>query len=340
MKARAIAAAASIAAVVLVAGCGGSNGSGGNSSIVLYNGQHLELTRALISAFERQTGITVHVRTNDGVVLADQILQEGSSSPADVYLTENSPELENLEEHGVLAPLSRSLLQQVPGRYRSPQGKWVGLALRVSSLAYDPKLVGAAQLPKSIMDLAKPEWRGKVAVAPLDSDFPPIVGAVIASHGEKAAAAWLAGLRRNARVYQDEEAVVAAVDRGDVATGIINQYYWYRLRLEQGAARTHSKLYYFGGNDAGSVVNIAGAGVLASSHHRAEAERFVEFMASAAGQKVMAAGDDFEYPVRPGVAPNSALPPLSQVPHANFGVVALGDDRDASKLIASAGFGS
>ena len=133
---------------------------------------------------------------------------------------------------------------------------------------------------------------------------------MIASHGEKAAAAWLAGLRRNARVYQDEEAVVAAVDRGDVATGIINQYYWYRLRLEQGAARTHSKLYYFGGNDAGSVVNIAGAGVLASSHHRAEAERFVEFMASAAGQKVMAAGDDFEYPVRPGVAPNSALPPL------------------------------
>ena len=280
------------------------------------------------------------MRTNDGVVLADQILQEGSSSPADVYLTENSPELENLEEHGVLAPLSKSLLQQVPARYRSPQGKWVGLALRVSSLAYDPRLVRAAQLPKSIIDLAKPAWRGKVAVAPLDSDFPPIVGAVIASRGEKAAAAWLAGLTRNARVYQDEEAVVAAVDRGDVATGIVNQYYWYRLRLEQGAARTHSKLYYFGGNDPGSVVNVAGAGVLASSHHRAEAERFVEFLASAAGQKVIAEGDDFEYPVRAGVAPNSALPPLSNVPHTNFGVVALGDDRDASKLIASAGFGS
>ena len=61
-----------------------ASGSGGTESIVLYNGQHQELTDALIKAFEQQTGIQVHVRSNDGVVLADQILQEGHSSPADV----------------------------------------------------------------------------------------------------------------------------------------------------------------------------------------------------------------------------------------------------------------
>src|ERR1700691_2951539 len=87
---------------LLVAGCGGS---GNNKSIVLYNGQHPQLTTAMVAAFTKASGIAVRQRTNDGVVLADQILSEGKSSPADVYLTENSPELVNLSQHGLLARL-------------------------------------------------------------------------------------------------------------------------------------------------------------------------------------------------------------------------------------------
>ena len=133
------------AAVLVAAGCGGGSG---RPSIVLYNGQHLELTRAIVAAFEKQTGISVRMRTNDGVVLADQILQEGHSSPADVYLTENSPELMNLEEHGLLARLSPSILRQVPARDSSPAGDWVGVALRVRSLVYDPSRLPRSKLPR------------------------------------------------------------------------------------------------------------------------------------------------------------------------------------------------
>jgi iron(III) transport system substrate-binding protein len=331
-------AAAAAAVAALAAGCG--SGGGGKPSLTLYNGQHLELTRALIAAFERQTGIDVHLRSNDGVVLADQILQEGGHSPADVYLTENSPELMNLEEHGLLAGVPKDVSRQVPARYSSPKKQWLPVALRVSSLVYDPRKLTGSQLPASIFDLAKPEWRGRVAVSPLDSDFPPIVGAIIAARGEKAAAAWLAGLKRNAKVYQDEEAVAAAVDRGDVATGIVNQYYWYRLRLEQGANHTRSRVYYFPSGDPGSVVNVSGAAALASSKHAGEAERFLAFLVSPAAQRIIAEGDDYEYPARPGIAPNAALPPLANVAHTSFGVKQLGDDRPAAKLIAAAGFGS
>ena len=112
------------AVVLLTAACGGDP----KNSIVLYNGQHLALTRAMISEFEEQTGISVRTRSSSGVVLADLILQEGDSSPADVFLTENSPELMNLEEHGRLATLDPSVLRQVPARYSSPQGKWAGVA--------------------------------------------------------------------------------------------------------------------------------------------------------------------------------------------------------------------
>jgi len=325
------------AALLATGGCGGG---GGKPSIVVYNGQHLELTRAFVSAFERATGISVHLRTNDGVVLADQIVQEGGSSPADVFLTENSPELVNLQEHGLLLHLPRSVLRQVPAANSSQSGTWVGVALRVSSLVYNPSALSGSELPGSILDLAGPAWKGKVAVAPLDSDFPPVVGGVIATRGAPAAASWLAGLKRNARVYQTEESVVAAVNRGDVECGVVNQYYWYRLRREVGAAGMHSTLHYFPSGRTGSLINVAGAAVLKSSEHRADALRFVSFLVSPAGQRLIAKGDDFEYPARPGVAPNAGLPPLRRIAPAGLRAVALGDDREAQRLIVRAGFGS
>ena len=311
-----------------------------NSSILLYNGQHPQLTQAMVSAFKRKTGISVSLRSNDGVVLADQLAQEGHDSPADAYLTENSPELVHLSQLGLLARLPGSVLRQVPKRYRSPQGNWVGVALRVSCLVYNSKLISRSQLPASILGLAAPKWKGKVAVAPLDSDFPPVVGAVIATHGEKAAARWVDALKQNAAVYQDDEGVVAAVNAGSAPVGIINQYYWYRLRLEVGAKRMHSALYFFPHGDPGSVVNISGAAVLASSKHRADAERFVAFLVSRKAQELIRSGDDFEYPARPGVAQNAQEPPLSQIAHTSISALALGNDLRATQLIAGAGFGA
>jgi|HubBroStandDraft_3_1064219.scaffolds.fasta_scaffold11494_2 iron(III) transport system substrate-binding protein len=334
--ARAMIAIAALAATL--AACGGPAGaSSGAGGIVLYNGQHLELTSALVAAFTKQTGIQVRVRTNDGIVLADQILQEGSASPADVYLSENSPELVELDQHHLLGRLSHQILAQVPAQREASSGDWVGIALRVGVVAYDPALISAARLPQSVLDFAQPSWKGKIAIAPTDSDFPPLVGAVIATYGQRAAVRWLAGLKRNALLYQTDEAVVAAVNSGDVAAGLINNYYWYRLRVEVGAGAMHSALYYFPGHDPGSVVNISGAAVLASSRHRSQALAFVRFLVSPAAQQIIAGSYDFEYPARPGIQPNSQLPALDSISADTFSPLALGNDQTASRLIQQAG---
>jgi len=318
----------------ILSGCGGSSS---HSSITLYNGQHAELTNLLVAAFEKKTGIKVKIRTNDSAVLAAQIAQEGDASPADVYIAENSPELMELQRRGLLAPLPRSILGEGTPAANSPTGAWIGMALRVSSLVYAPSRAPLSQLPDSLLDLARPEWKGKVAVAPTDSDFPPLVGAVIATRGEAAARAWLAGLARNARVYQDEEAVVAAVNRGDIATGVINSYYWYRLQLELGTNAMHSALYYFSPKDPGAAVNISGAAVLGSSKEQKNAQRFVSFVVSKAGQQIIAASDDFEYLVRRDVAPNKVLPPIASIHHTTLDVAALGNGELAARLIRQAG---
>jgi len=353
-----------LAGAIVVSGCGGGR------SIVLYNGQHPQLTRALVAAFEKETGISVRVRTNNGIVLADQILQEGSGSLADVYLTENSPELQILGEHHLLAKLSPSTLGQIPPTQSSPMGDWAGVALRVAALTYQAG-DGARQgqshhqvgdgvrqgqshhqvgdgvrqgqshhqppLPPSVLALAGPAWKGKVALAPTDSDFPPVVAAVSAKYGPLAAKNWLAGLKRNSQLFQDDESVVAAVNRGDVAVGVINAYYWYRLRLEVGAGAMRSAVHYFPRGDPGSVENISGAGVLASSAHQADAAGFVRFLVGPTAQAIIARGDDFEYPARPGVPANAVLPRLSSISPDAVGPALLGDDQAAARLIQEAG---
>ncbi len=227
-----------LAAATALTACGGTSSSSDSAStITLYNGQHEQTTARLVAGFEKQTGIKVKVRSDDEDVLGNQILQEGSSSPADVFYTENTPVLEDLQEKGLLAPIAASTLAAVPAKYSSPQGDWVGVSARVSVLVYNTSQIKPSELPSSILELAQPQWKGKVGFAPSETDFQPLVTAITKLDGVAAAEKWLKGLQANAKVYPDNETVVAQVNNGESTVGIINHYYWYRLRDEVGAER-------------------------------------------------------------------------------------------------------
>ncbi len=318
---------------ILLAACNSSAGP----VLTLYNGQHTELTAALADRFTAESHIAVAIRSNDGVVLADQLLSEGSHSPADVYFTENSPELMNLEDHHLLAKLPARLLSSVPSEDVSPGGEWIGVALRISCMVYNPSLVTSHNLPRSLLDLAESKWDGKIAIAPTDSDFVPLVGAMLHADGPAATRSWLAAMKSHAHLYQNDESVTNAVNDGEAAIGIINQYYWYRLRLEVGTQGMHSSLAYFPNHDVGSVINISGIALLAHAPHPGAGLAFIRFVVSSEGQKMLASGDDFEYPVLPGVAPNAALPPLSTLPTDRIPVTELGNDEAAATLLQTSG---
>src|SRR6201994_4560694 len=119
------------------AGSSGSASSLAGQTITLYNGQHEQTTNALVQAFEKQTGVTVKVRSDDEDVLAQQIEQEGSRSPADVFFTENTPPLAMLDEKGLLAPVESKTLAAVPSKYNAADKDWAGVSARVSVLVYN-----------------------------------------------------------------------------------------------------------------------------------------------------------------------------------------------------------
>lgn len=325
-----------------VAACGASGGDASANGLVLYNGQHEQTTQALVSAFEKQTGISVTVRNGDEDQLAEQIMQEGSRSPADVFFTENSPALMKLAGQHLLAAVSKSTLAAVPSADSSPAGNWVGVTARVSALVYNTSALKPSQLPSSVMDLAKPEWAGKLGIAPGETDFQPIITSIADTYGSAAALAWLDAVKSNAgsHVYPDNETLTSEVNSGQVEIGLINHYYWYRLRAEIGTGAVHSALQYFAPGDPGYVLDVSGAGILASSTHQAAAQKFLAFLVSAAGQRIIAQTDSFEYPLRPGIAANSGLPPLSSLhPDTADTIARLGDGSTALQLLQQAGLG-
>ena len=308
------------------------------ATLTLYAAQHHQLVDMVVAAFTKQTGIAVKTRFGEAPELAAQIAREGARSPADLYFTENSPELVLLDEKKLLAHVDAATLQAVPGKFSPADGNWVGVLVRENVLAFDPAKIKEADLPASLYDLAKPEWKGKVAIAPSDADFLPLIAASVALKGRDATLSWLKGLKANAAVFDDDEGVVAAVERGTATTGVINSYYYYRARVEQGVNKTRSQIHHFAGGDLGALLNVSGAAVLKSSKHATEAQTFLAFLVSKPVQDMIGKSDiDFEYPLAADVLPNPALKPMDQLQPPDVSIKQLGDDSDAAKLLRQAG---
>jgi iron(III) transport system substrate-binding protein len=320
----------------LLAGCGGS---GSGQSITLYNGQHEQTTDSLAAGFEKATGIAVNVRSDDEDTLVDEIVTEGSHSPADVIYTENSPALEYLQGKGMLTPVDPTTLAHTPSKYNSSQGQWVGVSARVSVLIYNPSLIAASQLPRTVTELANPRYGGKLAFAAGETDFQPIVTSVAHTYGEAAALKWLEGIKANAgsHIYPDNETIADEVNRGAVAFGVVNQYYWYRMRAELGAENVHSKITYFAPRDPGYVINISSAGILKSSTHKAAAQKFLAFLVSHQGQEIIAHSISFEYPIASGVSTTTPETPFDQLQPNSITIPELGDGSTAIALLRKSG---
>lgn len=330
--------------------CGGSSGSkdDGNASsasngtslkgqtVTVYSGQHEQTVKALAADFEKRTGVKVELRSGDEAELANQILQEGAASPADVFYAENPPALTTLEEKGLLAPVKADTLKSVPAQDSSPKNDWVGISARTAAfLAAEGKAADTSP-PSSVRDLAKPEWKGRLGIAPGETDFAPVVTRVIKTDGEGAARKWLEGLKANAKTYDSNEDLSAAVNKGEVEGGVIDHYYFYRLRDEQTAAKTHARLHYFAKGDPGALVDVSGAAALKHGKHQQAAQAFLAYLASAPAQNVIATSESYEYPLVPGVRGKSELPPLDTIGTV-ANVADLGDGREALKLLQDTG---
>src|SRR5215212_1457313 len=128
----------------------GSGRAQSDVTLTLYNAQHVPLAEAWTTAFTQRTGIKVNIRSGRDLELANVLVQEGEFSPADVFITENSPAMTLVANNGLFAPVASSTLAQVPAQFSSPVGDWAGIAARSTVFVYNPSLLPQSSLPQSL----------------------------------------------------------------------------------------------------------------------------------------------------------------------------------------------
>lgn len=302
--------AAALSVIAVVASATACSSDDGGDELLIYNAQHESLTKEWIDAFTKETGIKVTYRQGGDTELGNQLIAEGDSSPADVFLTENSPAMAAVEDAGLFADVDAATVEQVPAEYRPSTNKWTGVAARTTVFAYNTSKLREDQLPRSIMDLQQPEWKGRWGAPPPKADFQAIVAAMLQLTGEQATSAWLAGMKTNATLLQDNIATLRAVNDGEIDGGIIYHYYWFRDQAKTKEISANTALHYFRNEDPGAFISISGGGVLESSKKKDQAQQFLKYITGKSGQEVLEKGTSFEYPVASGVPANPALPAL------------------------------
>ncbi|MDG4903688.1 iron ABC transporter substrate-binding protein [Mesorhizobium sp. WSM3866] len=284
-----------------------------DAGIIVYNAQHESLAKEWAKGFTKETGIKVTLRNGGDSDFSNQIVAEGAASPADVFLTENSPAMALVEAAGMFAPVDADTLAQVPQEYQPSSGKWVGVAARSTVFAYNKDKLKEGQLPKSLLDLADPSWKGRWAASPSGADFQAIVSAMLELKGEAATSDWLKAMKQNFTAYKGNNTVMKAVNAGEIDGGVIYHYYYFGDQAKTGENSKNVGLHYFKNQDPGAFVSISGGGVLASSKHPKEAQAFLKWVTGKAGQEVLKTGTSYEYAVGKNAMSNPKLVPLADL---------------------------
>ncbi|WP_432945682.1 iron ABC transporter substrate-binding protein [Kribbella sp. CA-253562] len=305
-------------------------------ALQVYSSQHENLTKAWAEAFTAATGIKVQVRKGSDSSMGHQIVAEGSASPADVFLTENSPAMTLVERSKLLAPLDEATRRQVPATLTPSSKAWTSIAARSTVLVYNTAKLTKADLPKSLMDLAGSQWKDRWGCAPGGADFQAIVAGMLAGQGEQKTTAWLQGLKDNARPLQNNIATMKSVNAGEIECGVIYHYYWYRDQAGTKEGSGNTALHYFRNRDPGAFVSLSGGAVLAGAKKPAEAQKFLAFITSRKGQQVLVDSNSMEYAVGTGVASAPALPPLNSLQAPPVDPFTLNSDKVAT-LMTDAG---
>lgn len=309
----------------------------GGGRLVIYSGRAENLVAPLIEQFRQTSGLDVEVRYGNTAEMAATILEEGNNSPADVFFSQDAGALGALAGAGRLSPLPAELIERVPSRFRSGEGTWIGVSARARVVAYNTMNVDPAELPADVYGLTDPKWRGRIGWAPTNASFQAFVTALRKLDGEDAARRWLEEMIANdVHVYDGNTAIVTAVGAGEIDLGLVNHYYLFQLRKEQGDDFPVEN-YFFPTPGAGSIINVSGAGILDTSSHRAAAEQFVAFLLSDAAQQYFA-DETWEYPLTgAGVTVDPRLPPLDSLTTPDFDLNRLEDLQASLTLLQEVG---
>lgn len=332
---RRLIAVATLAAIGFAASSCGGDGE----SITLYSGRGEGLIQPVIDRFEDDTGISVNVKYGNNADLALLISEEANAGrvEADVFLSQSPGSMGFIDDN--LAQIEPATLDLVDPGTRDDDGRWVGISGRQRVLVYNSDLVDPADLPDSVYGLIDERFSGQIGVAGGNGSFQDFVTAMRFTEGEEITAAWLSDLDALDPVtYANNNAIVAAVGRGEVEVGLVNHYYNFRAQAED--PDVASLNHVFADGDPGATLIVTAAGIIEGTDKADLADQFLQYLLSLEGQAYFAE-ETFEYPLVPGAPTAGNVPPIE---FADVGSIDLdeleGGLERTREIIADAGLES
>jgi iron(III) transport system substrate-binding protein len=331
--------AASTAALVmlgLVAGCSSSTNEQASdvTELTVYSGRSEEFIAPFFADWEASTEIKLNVRYGDSAELSAQILEEGSNSPADLFLSQDAGSLGAIAQAGLFTQLPNNVAQDIPAAYVAANREWVGITGRARVFAYAPDRVKT--LPVSIRELTKPIYKNQIGIAPTNASFQAFLTALIENKGTAFAKTWLEDLKSNGvKIYLKNSAIVEAIDKGEISIGLVNHYYIWEVSEALGRP-INVKNGFFAPGDLGNLINVSGAGILQTSSKQKAAQDLVNYLTSAAAQQKFV-NDTHEYSLLDGAMPPAQLPALDKIGAPSIDLKTLSDIKATQDLLIQVG---
>ncbi len=314
-----------------------ASADGSDGAFTLYSGRDEELVQPLIDLFEEKSGIKVEVRYGNTPELGALLLEEGTRTPADVFLSQDAGALGALANADLFTTLPDDITSAVPAGLTSTDGAWVGVTGRARVIAYDGQEFTADQIPDSVDAFTSPEWAGRFGIAPSNASFQSFVTAYRVLKGEEAADAWVKAVAANSpQIFESNLAILAAVNDGVVDAGLLNHYYWFRQAAETGEDNMRAQLAYPKAGDPGSIVNVTGAGILRGAAKDADALEFVEFLVSPEAQQYFVE-ETYEYPLVETIEAPEGLPALDSLVNPDLDLADLESLEATQELLSRYG---
>ncbi len=308
----------------------------------LYSARQENLIAPLLEQFTEETGIEVNLVTGSADSLLQRLRQEGRNSPADVFITVDAGRLHQAHAAGVLQAIdSETLEDNIPERYRDPDGEWFGLSMRARPIMYHRDRVDPAEL-STYEALTDEQWEGRICIRSSDNVYnQSLVASMIASEGADAAQAWVDGLIPNLarRPQGGDRDQIRAVADGVCDIAVANTYYLGLMLEDDGRDREVAEqigVFWPNQDDRGTHVNVSGAGVTAHAPNRDNAVRLIEYLSSAEAQEWYAEANQ-EYPIRDDVPTSEILADFGDFVSDDIDLYVLGENNAEAVRIMDRG---
>jgi iron(III) transport system substrate-binding protein len=315
-------------------GMGSNSASDEVTELTIYSGRSEEFIAPFFAQWEQESGIKLNIRYGDSAELAAQILEEGKNSPADLFLSQDAGSLGAVSAAGLLTTLPDSVGSKIGSQYVASDRSWIGVTGRARVFAYRPGAI--ENLPRSVSDLTKSEFKNRVGIAPSNASFQAFVTALISERGEKFAKSWLEGMKQNgAKIFLKNSAIVEAIDKGEIDLGLVNHYYTWEVSEALGR-KIQVENGFFAPGDLGNLVNVSGAGVLATSEKFKAATDLINFLTSESTQ-ISFVENTHEYSLIAGIKSPEGLPELTEIGSPKVDLVVLEKVQRTQDLLTQVG---